>query len=100
MKRIITLALSMFIILSLLTACGNSLINDVKNSQIKFAFEDTGKTYGEVLDAYCSNTKWKTFSSNYVQMIEFSGTTPSEQKVVIQWVQNFDSTYDICWAWL
>ena len=99
MKRIIPLSLALFAVLTLLSSCGSSMINDVKNSQVKFAFEDTGKTYGEVLDAYCSDTKWRTFSSNYVQMIEFSGTTPNDEKVVVQWVQSLDSTYDICWAW-
>ncbi|MDR2558069.1 MAG: hypothetical protein LBC86_00780 [Oscillospiraceae bacterium] len=99
MKRITSLTLALFLIIALLTACGNSLVNDVKNSQVKFAFEDTGYTYGEVLEAYCSDIKWRTFTSNYVQMIEFSGTTPNDEKVVIQWVQSVDSTYDICWAW-
>ena len=101
MKQIqgILLVLAAFFVMSLFTACGSSMINDVKNTQIKFAFEDIGKTYGEVLDGYCSGTKWRTFTSSYVTMIEFSGTTPNGQKVVIQWVQSLDSTYDVCWAW-
>jgi hypothetical protein len=96
-KRIISI--SLVLILTLLSACGSGLVNDVKNSQVKFVFEDAGKTYGEILDTYCSDTKWRTFTSNYVEIIEFSGTTPNAEKVVIQWVQSRDSTYDICWAW-
>jgi len=98
-SRIISISLVLVIILTLLSACGSSLINDVKNSQVKSVFEDTGKTYGEVLDNYCANTKWRTFTSNYLEIIEFSGTSPNGEEVVIQWVKSTDSTYDICWAW-
>ena len=98
-KRTISLSLILVLILTLLSSCGSNLINDVKNSQAKFVFEDTGKTYGEILDTYCSDTKWRTFTSNYVEIIEFSGTTPSDEKVVIQWVKSTDSAYNVCWAW-
>ena len=98
-RRIVGISIVLVIILTLLSACGSSLINDVKNSQVKSVFEDTGKTYGEVLDSYCSNTKWRTFTSNYLEIIEFSGTSPNGEEVVIQWVKSTDSTYDICWAW-
>ena len=95
MKQLTALFLAGLLLLSL-TACGNSAINALKGTQIKFAFEETGKTYGEVLDAYCSDTKWRTFSSGYLSMVEFSGKTPDGQKVVVQWLKD---SYDLCYAW-
>jgi hypothetical protein len=95
MKRLTSLILAGLLLFSL-AACGGGAVSALKGTQVKFAFEDTGKTYGEVLDNYCSDTKWRTFTSGYLTMVEFSGKTPNGQKVVIQWLKD---TYDICYAW-
>jgi hypothetical protein len=59
-------------------------INTVKNTPISF---EAGATYGKVLGQYCSNTKWKKFTSNtYQGVVEFKGNSP-EGKVLIQFVQ-------------
>ena len=99
MKRITAFLLAALLAMTFLASCGSSAINAVKSTEIKTVTEKTGKTYGEVLDAYCTGTKWRTFTSNYLTVIEFTGTTPDNQAVVIQWIETPDPNYNVCWAW-
>lgn len=98
-KRTVIASFTVILALSLLVACGTGAINAVKNTEIKTLFEKSGKTYGEVLDKYCSSTKWRTFESGYLTIIEFSGKTPDGKSVVIQWLDKPDADHNVCWAW-
>jgi hypothetical protein len=95
MKWLLSVFLVLIIVITL-AACSGGAVSAMKSTPVKSVFDDTGKTYGEVLDAYCSDTKWRTFDSGYLTIVEFSGKTPDGQKVVIQWLKDY---YDLCYAW-